>query len=313
MNTRNESQMAEFVLLGFPSNRELQLLLFFVFLGFYLLTIAANLLIIGTVSIDFNLRKIPMYIFLCHFSFLEIWYITATVPKMLVDFIADNNIISYKGCIAQIYFFFALGFTELFFLVMMGFDRYLAICHPLRYNAIMTRKLCSRMAMWSWICGFSSSLLLTIPSSRFLFCGPTVINHFFCDYIPLLGISCNKTFATDVICYALAWIIILYSFLFTTISYVQIIKTISHLPSLLSRRKAFSTCVSHLTVVLTFYGTIIFMYIRPTTQYSLHIDKFVSVSYAIVIPLLNPIVYTLRNKEIHDALRKIATHGCRII
>ncbi|XP_018427393.1 PREDICTED: olfactory receptor 6F1-like [Nanorana parkeri] len=179
MNTGNESQMAEFILLGFPSSRGLQLLLFVVLLGFYLLTISANLLIIGTIILDVTLRKIPMYIFLCHFSFLEIWYITATVPKMLVDIIADNNIISYKGCITQIYFFFALGLTELFFLAMMGYDRYLAICHPLHYNSIMTSKRCNQMAMCSWICGFSSSLLLTIPSSRLLFCGPKVINHFF--------------------------------------------------------------------------------------------------------------------------------------
>ncbi|CAI9590685.1 unnamed protein product [Staurois parvus] len=313
MNTGNESQMAEFILLGIPSSKELQLLLFVVLLGFYLLTISANLLIIGTITLEFNLRKIPMYIFLCHFSFLEIWYITSTVPKMLVDFIVDNNIISYKGCITQIYFFFALGFSELFFLSMMGYDRYLAICNPLRYNSIMTRKLCNQMAMFSWICGFSSSFLLTIPSSRLLFCGPRVINHFFCDFVALLSISCNKTFGTDVILYAFAWIIILYSFLFTTLSYVHIIKTISRLPSLLSRRKAFSTCVSHLTVVLTYYSTIVFIHIRPTTQYTLHMDKFVSVSYAIVIPLLNPIVYTLRNREVHDALRKIITRGCILI
>ncbi|XP_075065092.1 olfactory receptor 6F1-like [Mixophyes fleayi] len=304
MNAMNHSEAAEFVLLGFPSSRQLQLLLFVIFLDFYILTIASNMLIIVITRVDCTLRTIPMYIFLCHFSFLEIWYTTSTVPKMLMDFMIDNNIISYNGCIAQIYFFFALGLTELFFLAVMSYDRYLAICHPLYYNFVMTSKLCSQMSFWSWLCGFLSSFMLVIPSSRLLFCGPRIINHFFCDFIPLLNISCSEILATDMILYAFAWIIILYSLLLTTISYLQIIRTICRLPSQLSRRKAFSTCVSHLTVVLTFYGTIIFMYIRPSTQYTLNMDKVVSVFYAVVIPLLNPLVYSLRNREVHQAFRK---------
>ncbi|XP_075681568.1 olfactory receptor 6F1-like [Rhinoderma darwinii] len=304
MKSINQSEDGIFILLGFPSSRQVQLFFFGTFLAFYLLTITANMLIVNTVTLDHNLRKMPMYIFLSHFSFLEIWYITCTVPKMLVDFIADNNTISYNGCIAQVYFFYALGFTELFFLSVMAYDRYLAICHPLRYTTLMTINLCQQMALWSWICGFLSSLLLVIPSSRLLFCGPRIINHIFCDFIPLLNISCNQTVATDVIFYACAWIIILYSLLLTSISYVQIMRAVYCLPSQLGRSKAFSTCVSHLTVVLTFYGTIIFMYMRPSTKCMLNLDKVVSIFYAVVIPLLNPLVYTLRNRDFHVAMRK---------
>ncbi|XP_075118299.1 olfactory receptor 6B1-like [Leptodactylus fuscus] len=303
MKSRNKSDTEIFILLGFPSSRPVQIIFFVIFLAFYLLTIAANMLIVVMVTVDRRLKNIPMYIFLSHFSFLEIWYITTTVPKMLLDFMTDNNTISYNGCITQGYFFYALGFTELFFLSVMAYDRYLAICKPLRYTILMNNKLCQQMAFWSWICGFLSSLLLVIPSSRFFFCGPRIINHFFCDFIPLLNISCNQTLATDVIYYVFAWIIILYSLFLTSTSYVQIMRAIYCLPSQIGRSKAFSTCVSHLTVVLTFYGTIIFMYIRPSTKYMLSVDKVVSIFYAVVIPLINPLLYTLRNRDFHTAMR----------
>ncbi|KAG9461907.1 olfactory receptor 6F1-like [Eleutherodactylus coqui] len=304
MISRNQSTAGMFILLGFPSSRQAQLFFFGIFLAFYLLTIAANMLIVGIVTLDCTLKKTPMYIFLAHFSFLEIWYITATVPKMLMDFLTDNNTISYNSCIAQVYFFYALGFTELFFLSVMAYDRYLAILHPLRYSSLMTINRCQVMILWSWICGFISSLLVTIPSSRLLFCGQKIINHFFCDLMPLLHISCNQTLSTDVIYYAFAWIIILYSLLLTGISYVQIIRAIYCLPFQLGRSKAFSSCVSHLVVVLTFYGTIMFMYIRPSRKCTLNVDKVVSIFYAVVIPLVNPLVYTLRNRNFHTAIRK---------
>ncbi|XP_056430896.1 olfactory receptor 6B1-like [Hyla sarda] len=300
----NQSEAGMFILLGFPSSRQMQVFFFGIFLAFYLLTISANMFIVGIVAMDRILKKIPMYIFLSHFSFLEIWYITSMVPKMLVDFLADNNTISYNGCIAQVFFFCALAFTELFFLSAIAYDRYLAICHPLRYTTMMTIKLCQQMALWSWIVGFVCSLLMVIPSSRLLFCAPRSINHFFCDFIPLLNISCSQTPATDVIFYTLAWIIILYSLLLTSISYVQIMRTVYYLPSQLSRSKAFSTCLSHLTVVLTFYGAIIFMYIQSSTKSMLNVDKVASIFYAVVIPLFNPLVYTLRNRDFHAAMKK---------
>ncbi|KAM4707060.1 olfactory receptor 6B1-like [Discoglossus pictus] len=310
MTVRNQSEHTEFILLGFPSSRDMQFLLFIVFLAFYVLTITTNMFIIGIVSLNSKLRRSPMYIFLSHFSFLEIWYTTVTTPKMLLDFIVDNNTITYYGCIVQIYFFFGLGFTELFFLAIMAYDRYLAICHPLRYTSIMSNILCSQLAMWSWVCGFLCSLFLAVPSSRLLFCGPTTINHFFCDFIPLLTISCTETLTVDKVFYAMAWVIIIYSFLLTMGSYYCIIKTICKLPLSTGRKKAFSTCASHLTVVLTFYGTIIFMYIRPSTQYKFNMDKVVSVFYAVVIPLLNPLVYTLRNREVKEALKKTVMKNC---
>ncbi|OCT98092.1 olfactory receptor 6Y1-like [Xenopus laevis] len=302
---RNKTERTGFLLLGFETSEQLRFLLFIIFLSFYVLTITTNMFIIGIIRIDLNLQKKPMYIFLSHFSFLEICYTTVTLPKMLVDFIEDNNTLSYHGCLTQIYFFFALGLTELSFLTVMSYDRYFAVCHPLRYYAIMTNKLCSKMAICSWSCGFLFSFFLIIPSSRFLFCGPTNINHFFCDFIPLLHISCNKTLITDRIFYTLAWIIILYSFAVTLSSYVYIIKTICSVLSRAGRRNAFSTCASHLTVVLTFYVTIIFMYIRPSAQYSFNVDKVISLFYAVVVPLLNPLVYTLRNAEVQEAFRKV--------
>ncbi|XP_053555845.1 olfactory receptor 6B1-like [Bombina bombina] len=310
MTLINQSQLTEFILIGFPSNKNLQVLLFMVFLSFYILTVTTNVFIIGTVSLDPKLKRSPMYVFLSHFSFLEIWYTTVTIPKMLVDFTEDTNTISHSGCIVQIYFFFSLGLTELFFLAAMAYDRYLAICHPLRYNSLMTSKLCNQLSILSWLCGFFSSFLLVIPSSRLLFCGPNTINHFFCDFIPLLNISCTEIFIIDKIFYSIAWIIILYSFLLTITSYYCIIMTIYRLPFGTGRKKAFSTCVSHLTVVLTFYGTIIFMYIRPSKQYAFNIDKVVSIFYAVVIPLLNPLVYTIRNREVKKAMRNMIMKNC---
>uniref|UniRef100_A0A8C5QJP0 G-protein coupled receptors family 1 profile domain-containing protein n=1 Tax=Leptobrachium leishanense TaxID=445787 RepID=A0A8C5QJP0_9ANUR len=192
----------------------------------------------------------------------------------------------------------------------MAYDRCLAICQPLRYNYIMTRTMCFHLAICSWVCGFLSALFLIIPSSRLMFCGPTTLNHFFCDFIPLLNISCNEALLTDRIFYVLAWVIIIYSLLHIAVSYGYIIKTLLRLPFKIRRKKSFSTCASHLTVVLTFYGTIIFMYIRPSTRYSSDMDKLVSVFYAVVIPLVNPLVYTLRNNEVHEALKR--TFGSNI-
>ncbi|XP_075425320.1 olfactory receptor 6F1-like [Ascaphus truei] len=310
MTMANRSGEAEFILLGFPGSMRFQFLFFMIFLAFYFLTIATNVFIISIVRLDPNLRRTPMYIFLSHFSFLEIWYISVTVPKMLVDFMVNNKTISYHGCIIQIYFFFALGLTELFFLAVMAYDRFLAICLPLRYTSIMTNRLCNQLAIWSWFGGFLSSCFLIIPSARLMFCGPTTINHFFCDFIPLLQMSCTETLLTDLVLYAMAWIIIFDSFLLTMASYSYILRTICRLPSCNGRRKAFSTCASHLAVVLTFYGTIIFMYIRPSTTSYFAMDKVVSVFYAVVIPLLNPLVYTLRNREVRVALRRTLKRNC---
>ncbi|OCU01578.1 hypothetical protein XELAEV_18007369mg [Xenopus laevis] len=220
---RNNTERTEFLLLGFETSEQLRFLLVDIFLTFYVLTITTNMIIIGIIKIDLNLHRKPMYIFLSHFSFLEICYNIVILPKMLV--VEDNNTLSYHSCLTQIYFFFALGLTDLSFLAVMSYDIF----------------------------------LLVIPSSRLLFCSPTTINHFFCDFIPLLHISCNKTLLTDMIFYTLAWLII---FFFVTISsYIYIIKTICTVLSRAGRRNAFSTCASHLTVVLTFYVTIIFIYI----------------------------------------------------
>ncbi|XP_029435450.1 olfactory receptor 6-like [Rhinatrema bivittatum] len=296
--------VTEFVLLGFPSAPELQFCLFVAFLILYFLTLAANLMIILIVRVEHCLSQSPMYFLLSHFSFLEIWYTTVTIPKMLSDFLSQSKTISHPGCVTQIYFFFSLGLTEFFLLAGMAFDRYLAICHPLRYTAIMTSSICNQLALWSWVGGFLIGLLLVMSASRLLFCGPNQINHFFCDFIPLLKLSCIETYIVDSFSFTVAWTVILISFILTTVSYFFIILAICRIPSTNGQCKAFSTCASHLAVVLTFYGTVIFMYIRPTALYNFEMEKVISLFYTVVTPLLNPLIYALRNREVKEALRR---------
>ncbi|XP_078496743.1 olfactory receptor 6Y1-like [Lissotriton helveticus] len=304
MSIRNQSIITEFVLVGFPTSTTFQLLLFGVFFSFHTVTITANMLIIVVVKVDRHLRRIPMYIFLCHLSFLEIWYTNVTVPKMLGDFLSETRKISFSGCVLQIYFFVALGLTELFLLAAMAFDRHVAICHPLRYTPIMTRRLCRYLNSGSWISGFFTGLLLVIPVTRFYFCGSFSVDHFFCDIVALLNLSCKEIQLSDILVFVITWTIIIHSLLFTILSYSNIIQAILKIPSTKGKRKAFSTCASHLIVVFIFYGTITFMYVRPTSSYAVHVDKVVSVFYAVVTPLLNPMVYTLRNTEFKAAVRR---------
>nr|XP_033779134.1 olfactory receptor 6-like [Geotrypetes seraphini] len=303
MQKRNLT-VTEFALLGFPSAPEHQYCLFLVFLVLYVLTLMANLTIILIVRMEHSLSQSPMYFLLSHFSFLEIWYTTVTIPKMLSDFFSPTKTISYPGCVSQMYFFFSLGLTEFFLLAVMAIDRYSAICNPLRYATIMTSRVCIHLALWSWISGFLIGLLLATSASRLLFCGSNQINHFFCDFIPLFKLSCTETHIVDSLSFIIAWAVILISFFFTAVSYFFIVRAICRIPSTTGQHKAFSTCVSHLTVVLTFYGTVIFMYIRPTAHHDFEMEKAISLLYTVITPLLNPLIYTLRNREVKVALRK---------
>ncbi|NXO54660.1 OR6B1 protein, partial [Aramus guarauna] len=304
MKQKNSTKFQEFILLGFPTIMELQMLLFVIFLMAYMLTILENTLIIILIKMNHQLHK-PMYFFLSNLSFLEAWYISVTVPKLLVNFLVESKNISFKGCMTQLYFFSSLICTECVLLAVMAYDRYVAICNPLRYAVIMNHQLCMQLATCSWLIGFLSSMLKVFFISQLSFCGSNVINHFFCDISPLLNISCADMTMAEIVDFILALLILLIPLCVTIISYICIISTILHIPTVQGRKKAFSTCVSHLTVVIIFFSATLFMYARPKRIHPFDSNKLVSIVYTIVTPMLNPFIYCLRNKEVKGALKKI--------
>ncbi|MEE6488205.1 hypothetical protein FKM82_015157 [Ascaphus truei] len=270
----------------------------------YMLTLLGNITIISLTISDTSLRT-PMYFFLNSFSFLEIGYTTVTVPRMLFDLLSGNMAISFNDCLTQMYFFFLFGTTEFFILALMGFDRYLAICHPLHYTNIMNKRLWCQLILGSWIGGCMIPILPTIVLSQKPFCGSNTINHFFCDMGPLVKLSAPDTFFLDVINFTVSSTVVLSSLLLVIVSYIFIISAILRISSSSGRHKAFSTCASHFLVVTLFFGTVIFMYLRPSSGENSDMDKAVSVFYSVVTPALNPVIYSLRNKEVKNALIKV--------
>ncbi|XP_030043561.1 olfactory receptor 11H6-like [Microcaecilia unicolor] len=304
MQRGNQTNVKEFILHGFTINMGSRAALFTLFLVIYTLTLIGNISIIMLVWSNTSLHK-PMYIFLGSLSFDEIWYTTTTVPKMLSGLLSGINSISFSGCFLQFYFFFSCGANECFLLTMMGYDRYLAICHPLRYNVLMSNNKCCYFVASCWVGAFLWSLFPIILISKLPFCGPNEINHFLCDPGPLLELSCVRHYSTEVVITLYFALLGFVTFSFTFISYGFIIRTILRIPSSSGRRKAFSTCASHLTVVSIFFGCILYMYIRPPGNHPFPIDKVIAVFYTVVTPLLNPVIYTLRNKEALNALKKV--------
>ncbi|KAM5191635.1 olfactory receptor 6B1-like [Mantella aurantiaca] len=294
-----------FYILGFPTSRPIQMLLFFVFFSSYLLTTLENLLVIAIIWTSPKLRK-PMYFFLGQLSFLDIWYVTVTVPKLLVIFLIENRTISFTACMAQLYFFLSLGCTECVLLTVMAFDRYVAICRPLHYVNIMNWNVCFLLAVVSWIGGFVISLIKVYYISRLTFCNQGIINHFYCDISPVLNLACTDMRIAEFVDFILALLILLIPLLLTVISYCFILATILAIPTSSGRQKAFSTCASHLVVVVIFYSTTLFMYARPSRAQSLSYNKLVSVMYTVITPLLNPIIYCLRNREVKEAIWKLS-------
>ncbi|NXG94200.1 OR6B1 protein, partial [Stercorarius parasiticus] len=304
MKQKNSTKFQEFILLGFPTIMELQMLLFVIFLVAYMLTILENTLIIILIKINHQLHK-PMYFFLSNLSFLEAWYVSVTVPKLLVNFLVECKNISFAGCMTQLYFFSSLICTECVLLSVMAYDRYVAICNPLRYSVIMNHWLCIQLATCSWLIGFLASMLKVFFISQLSFCGSNVINHFFCDISPLLNISCADMTMAEIVDFILALLILLVPLSVTIISYICIISAILHIPTTQGRKKAFSTCVSHLTVVIIFFSAALFMYARPKRIHPFDLNKLVSIVYTIVTPMLNPFIYCLRNQEVKGAVKKI--------
>ncbi|XP_026572120.1 olfactory receptor 6N2-like [Pseudonaja textilis] len=303
MEGYNHTEVVEFIIVGFPHLRHLQTLLFALLLFIYFSTIFGNLVVFVVIRTDGRLHT-PMYFFISILSFLEIWYTATTIPKMLSNLVSERKSISFMGCLLQTYFFHSLGATECYLLTAMAYDRYLAICKPLRYPSVMTTKMCAQMAASCWVCGFMCPITEVILVSKLPFCGPNQIKHIFCDFPPLLSLACTDTSINVLVDFAVNAFIILVTFSFIMVSYANIIQTVLKIQTAKSREKAFSTCASHLTVVFLFFGSIIFMYVRLKTSYSLEYDRAFAVIYAVLTPLVNPIIYSLRNEEILRAIKR---------
>ncbi|XP_004644106.1 olfactory receptor 11G2-like [Octodon degus] len=293
----------EFILLGFLCSPEIEILLFIFFSIIYILTLFGNSAIIGAVWWDQQLRT-PMYTLLANFSFLEICYINSNVPNMLLNFLSKTKTISYNGCILQFYIFLSLCATELFFLALMAFDRYIAICHPLHYSIIMTNRVCVALVSACWVGGFlwlvtPATLIAQVP-----FCGSNVIDHYLCDLGAMLAISCVPVPKTTLTCSTFSAVILLVTLFYILASYILVLRAVFQVPKGSGRKKAFSTCASHLVVVSLFYGSVIVMYVSPGAANQPGLQKFVTMFYSIATPLLNPLIYSLRNKEMKTALRK---------
>nr|XP_056720021.1 olfactory receptor 6X1-like [Euleptes europaea] len=296
----NISAVTEFVLLGFPLLYNIHGLCFSVVLVMYSLSMLGNGFILIIVTIDQKLQT-PMYGFLCNLAFLEICYSSIVVPKLLETFISTRTTISYHCCMAQIFFIFSFGAIELLLLTVMGFDRYIAICKPLHYPVIMMKNVCIQLAMGCWLGGFvhifyQAVLVWTLP-----FCDKNVLDHYFCDIGLVLSLSCADTCLLEFLGLLSAISIMVITLFLIVVSYICIISTMLRIPSVSGRKKAFSTCTSHLMVVSILYGAIAFMYIRPNVHSSFHLSKAVSFLNTVLVPMLNPFIYTIRNVEVKQA------------
>ncbi|KAG8560298.1 hypothetical protein GDO81_014898 [Engystomops pustulosus] len=303
MGKLNETSVREFILLGITNIPELQSFLFIVFLMFYLLSFVGNLSIVTVVIADHGLHT-PMYFLLGNLSFLDFFYATTTVPKMLSGLLVEDKKISFRACIAQLHIFHFLGSTEAMLLASMSYDRYVAICNPLRYQILMDRTACIELAFTSWFISFLYSLFHTILTSRLPFCNMNKITHFYCDIKPLLKLACTDTHINESLVNIVTGSVALVTFILIIISYIFIATNLQNIPSEQGRSKAFSTCTSHLTVVLIYFGTAFCTYLRPATKDSLEQDRMTAVLVTVITPALNPFIYALRNKDVKTALRK---------
>uniref|UniRef100_A0A8C8REJ5 G-protein coupled receptors family 1 profile domain-containing protein n=1 Tax=Pelusios castaneus TaxID=367368 RepID=A0A8C8REJ5_9SAUR len=295
---RNHTTVTEFILFGFTTRPEMEVVLFVLFLAIYITTLMGNIGIITLICVDSCLHT-PMYYFLSNLSFLDISYSSTIAPKMLVNFLAQSKTISFTGCAMQMYLFAAFADAECLLLAAMAYDRYVAICNPLLYMAMMSRRVCVSLIAGAYISGSVSSLVHTCFTFTLSFCGSNVIDHFFCDIPPLLALSCSDTHINEILLFALCGFIQTSTFVIILISYAYVLAAILRIHSAEGRCKAFNTCTSHLTAVTLFYGTLLFMYLRPSSK------KISAVFYTLVVPMLNPLIYSLRNKEVKDALRRV--------
>ncbi|XP_062994327.1 olfactory receptor 10A7-like [Elgaria multicarinata webbii] len=300
----NDTSIAFFIFLGFPSYLEVQITMLILFSVIYTVNVIGNCLIMIITWVDVTLHT-PMYFFLRVLSFLEICYTTVTLPMMLHHLISGDKSISFSGCAAQMYFLLFLGTVECFLLASMSYDRYIAICLPLQYPVVMSKGVCIHLTLASWVCGIFLPLVNTSWAFSLPYCGSNEINHFFCDFPPVLKLACADTSLNEVVMLVSSLIITLIPFIFILVSYTCIIGTILRMPLAKGRQKVFSTCSSHLIMVTLFYGTASLMYLQPKSSYSLERDKYLSLIYTVITPVLNPIIYSLRNTEVKTALKRM--------
>lgn len=305
----NITTITAFTLLAFGNDPKLRIALFLMFLVIYTVTITGNIIIIVLVVSDHHLHT-PMYFFLGNLSCLETCYTSTLLPRMLVSFLTGDRTISVGGCFSQLYWFGSLVVAECYLFAAMSYDRYLAICQPLRYATLMSGRLCFVLSICSWLCGIGVMTLVISLMTQLNYCGPNEIDHFFCELTPVINLACSDTTVVTLAGLTVSIIDTIPSFLLTLISYVYIITTILRIPSSIGRKKAFSTCSSHLMVVSIFYGSLIFVYALPKKEALRILDKVFSVFYTVLTPLVNPLIYSLRNKEVRDALKR-SMHKCQ--
>ncbi|XP_053331534.1 olfactory receptor 6N2-like [Spea bombifrons] len=302
MDNTNQSIVTQFIIVGFPELSGMQGSLFVLLGIIYMFTISGNLTIITLICTHRHLQ-VPLYIFVATLSFLEIWYTTVTIPKMLVN-LMNHKTISYIGCLLQVYFLHVLGITETYLLTAMAYDRYVAICNPLRYPSIMTNTCCFQFVASCWVLGFFGPLTQIILLARLPFCHSNRIEHIFCDFTPLMNLACADPSLNVNVDFFINTFLLFFAFFCIILSYIKIIIAVLKISTTEGRKKAFSTCGAHLTVVFLFFGSVAFVYIRLTKHYPINYYRVMAVVYSVLTPMCNPIIYSLRNREIREILVK---------
>ncbi|XP_021067530.1 olfactory receptor 1468-like isoform X2 [Mus pahari] len=300
----NQTVISQFLLLGLPIPPEHQHLYYALFLAMYLTTVLGNLIIVVLIRLDSHLHT-PMYLFLSNLSFSDFCFSSVTVPKLLQNMQSQDPSIPYAGCLTQMYFFLLFGDLESFLLVAMAYDRYVAICFPLHYMSIMSPRLCVSLVLLSWVLTTFHAMLHTLLMARLSFCEDNVIPHFFCDMSALLKLSCSDTHVNEFVIFVTGGLILVIPFVLILVSYARIVTSILKVPSARGIRKAFSTCGSHLSVVSLFYGTVIGLYLCPSADNSTVKDTVMAMMYTVVTPMLNPFIYSLRNRDMKGALSRV--------
>ncbi|XP_049746345.1 olfactory receptor 8J2-like [Elephas maximus indicus] len=308
----NLTWVTEFILMGITDLLELQVPLFFVFLVIYGLTVVGNLGTITLTSVDSRLQT-PMYFFLRHLAITNLGNSTTIAPKMLLNFLAKKKTISYYCCAAQLGGFLVFMEAEIFTLAAMAYDHYVAVCNPLHYMVVVSRQICLLLVSLTYLFSLSTALTVSSFVLSMSYCSSNVINHFYCDYVPLLALSCSDTYIPETAVFTFSGTNLFFSLIIVLISYLNIVLAILRIQSSEGRQKSFSTCASHMMAVTVFYGTLLFMYVQPTTNHSLDTDKMASVFYTLVIPMLNPLIYSLRNKDVKDTLKRFLNNPCKLL